>query len=81
MEEYDDRQKACMQSPEGGTYGGKSQAVNAPTHGHLEDMPFDCGARMRPGNFQSNIERLDEHLADAPKRQGPMTLNAIKTQR
>ena len=51
----------------------------APTVG-LEDVVFDYGAGMRPGDFQGYIERIAEHLAGALKRQGPLASKAIKTQ-
>ena len=39
----------------------------APTVG-LEDVVFDYGAGMRPGDFQGYIERIAEHLAATLKR-------------
>ena len=51
----------------------------APTVG-LEDVVFDYGSGMRPGDFQGYIERIAEHLAGSLKRQGPLASKAIKTQ-
>ena len=51
----------------------------APTVG-LEDVIFDYGAGMRPGDFQGYVERIAEHMAGALKRQGPLASKAIKTQ-
>ena len=50
----------------------------APTVG-LEDVVFDYGAGMRPGDFQGNVERIAEHLAGKLKRQGQLAAKVIKT--
>ena len=62
----------------GRAYAGKSQ-FKAPTVG-LEDVFFDYGAGMRPGDFQGNVKKLAEHMAGALKRLGPLASKSIKTQ-
>ena len=62
----------------GRAYAGKSQ-FKAPTVG-LEDVVFDYGAGMHPGDFQGNVKKLAEHMAGAMKRLGPLASKSIKTQ-
>ena len=62
----------------GRSYGGAKSQFKAKTAG-LEHVVFDYGPGMRPGDFQTNVDSLAEHLAGALKKQGTIAAKSIKT--
>ena len=58
---------------------GTKAATNykAPTSG-LEHIVFEYGKKMKPGNFNTMIESMSEHMAATLKYGGPEASKAIK---
>ena len=72
--------ETAMAKKHGGTTGTtkpKAAAAKAPTVG-LEDVVFEFGANMRPGDFQGFIDALSGHLAGALKYGGAPAAKAIR---
>ena len=72
--------KTTMARKRGGATGTtkpKKAEAKAPTVG-LEDVVFEFGANMRPGDFQGFIDSLSGHMAGALKYGGATAAKAIR---
>ena len=58
----------------------KAATAKAPTVG-LEDVVFEFGVNMKPGEFQGSLDSLSGHLAGALKNGGAAAAKAIRKMR